>query len=103
VIKHIVLLAFKKELPRSTIETILGQMGDLAEQIPEIQEFSGGANCSPENLNRGFTHGFTMTFADMPSRDIYLAHPAHLHVAQTYVLPALQDGLNSALAFDYEF
>jgi hypothetical protein len=100
-IKHVVLLAFKKELPRSTIETILSQMEHLAEQIPEIQEFSGGANCSPENLSRGFTHGFIMTFADVSSRDIYLAHPAHVHVAQTYVLPALQNGLDSALAFDY--
>lgn len=36
-----------------------------------------GADCSPESLSKGFTHGFTMTFESSAARDAYLPHPEH--------------------------
>jgi len=36
-----------------------------------------GTNNSPENLNKGFTHGFVLTFKTEKDRDAYLVHPDH--------------------------
>ena len=34
-------------------------------------------NNSPENLNKGCTHGFILTFKNETDRDAYLIHPDH--------------------------
>ncbi|MDB5242587.1 MAG: stress responsive alpha-beta barrel protein, partial [Spirosoma sp.] len=36
-----------------------------------------GTNHSPENLNKGLTHAFILTFDSEKDRDAYLPHPAH--------------------------
>ncbi|MFM8743626.1 MAG: Dabb family protein, partial [Cytophagales bacterium] len=45
--------------------------------IPGITSFEYGVNNSPENLNKGFTHVYLLTFKDAQSRDSYLPHPEH--------------------------
>jgi len=100
-INHIVLLQFKPQLTTTEIQQILAKLANLQAAIPEILAFSSGANISNEALNKGFTHGFIMQFADTASRDHYLEHPEHKKVAQEFVLPALVNNLESALAFDY--
>jgi hypothetical protein len=51
-------------------------------------------------MQRGFTHGFCMTFQDARSRDAYLPHPLHEKVKEQ-VLAILDGGLDGVLAFDY--
>lgn len=101
-INHIVLLAFKKELSEDEINFILNEMGNLSYVIPEIKSFTSGCNCSPEELHKNFTHAFIMQFENTQARDKYLEHSEHKRIAQEMVMPALQDDLNSVLAFDYE-
>ncbi|HEX9046301.1 MAG TPA: Dabb family protein [Verrucomicrobiae bacterium] len=36
-----------------------------------------GTNVGPENLNKGFTHCFALSFKSAADRDAYLKHPAH--------------------------
>jgi len=100
-IKHIVLLPFKPSLSKNEIKKIMLSLSDLKKDIPQIMSFSWGENNSPENLHRGYLHGFVMEFKDEHDRKIYLEHPAHIKVAQEKVLPALVDGVNSPLVFDY--
>ena len=100
-INHIVLLSFKSALSEAEINTILEALRNLANIIPEIKSFKAGINCSPEGLHRGFLHGFIMQFENGISRDIYLNHPEHKKVASELVIPALQDGLNSVVVFDF--
>lgn len=102
-IKHTVLLDFKSEFTADEINHMLNHMRELTHSISEIKSFSCGAHCSPENLNRGFTHGFTMTFENKKDRDTYLHHDNHKEVAKQIIIPALKDGINSALVFDYEY
>jgi hypothetical protein len=62
--------------------------------------FQCGAYHSPEGLSQGFTHGFTMTFADAAARDAYLPHPLHQAVVAK-LLPMLDGGLDGVVAFDF--
>jgi len=100
-IKHIVLLPFKLSLTKEDIEKIMLSLASLKEVIPQIAAFSWGENNSTENLHRGYLHGFIMEFKDERDRKIYLEHPAHIKIAQEVVLPALVDGVNSPIVFDY--
>lgn len=100
-IKHIVLLPFKSSLPKAEIEKIMMSLADLKNMIPQIMSFSWGENNSPENLHRGYLHGFIMEFKNDIDRKIYLEHPLHIKAAQEIILPALVDGANSPIVFDY--
>lgn len=101
-IKHIVLLPFKLSLSNDDIEKIMLSLAELKKIIPQIMSFSWGENNSPENLHRGYLHGFIMEFKDDKDRKIYLEHPAHIKIAQEIILPALVDDVNSPIVFDYE-
>ena len=101
-IKHLVLLQFKSSLEVSEINDICKQFKALIKVIPSIKQFSYGKNCSPEKLNKGITHAFVIEFDDIPGRDAYLNHPEHIRLAQEIIIPALENGLDSALVVDYE-
>ena len=49
----------------------------LPSKISEIKGFEWGVNSSPEGLNQGLTHAFTVTFHSNADRDTYIPHPAH--------------------------
>ena len=109
-VKHVVLLRLRPDIPQSTIERLFAEIAALRRKIPGLLDFSWGAYSSPEGLNRGFTHGFVMTFVDEASRDAYLPHPEHERV-KAQILAALDtslgsgdlssDGLGAAVAFDW--
>ena len=79
----------------------MNAVADLKKVIPQIMSFSWGENNSPENLHRNYLHGFVMEFKNEFDRKIYLEHPEHIRVAQEFILPALVDGVNSPIVFDY--
>ena len=99
-VKHVVLLRFKADTPASEIDGIFAALDGLREKIPGILDFSGGAYSSDEGLDRGYTHGFVMTFADAASRDAYLPHPDH-EVVKGQILPHLDGGIDGVVAFDW--
>lgn len=101
-IKHVVLLSFKPSISKKEIEKIMQHLADLQKVIPEIISFSWGINNSPENLHRGYLHGFIMEFKNEADRKIYLEHPEHVKVAEKLILPAMVDGINTPIVFDYE-
>ncbi|MCP5520089.1 MAG: Dabb family protein [Verrucomicrobiales bacterium] len=74
---HVVSFKFKAEATEAQIKEVVDAFAALPEKIEEIGTFEWGTNISPENLNKGFTHCFTLTFQDAKARDAYLVHPAH--------------------------
>jgi hypothetical protein len=72
-VKHIVLLKFKDGTTEEQIDGFFGELLDLSESAMGLEDYVSGNNCSHENLNQGFTHGFVMTFTDSSVRDAYLA------------------------------
>lgn len=101
-IMHMVLLKIRKDASPAEIGRVFDALAALKTKIPGMLSFSGGPYSSPENFEKGYTHGFSMVFRDAQSRDVYLPHPEHEKV-KAQVLPLLQGGLEGAVAFDYEF
>jgi hypothetical protein len=76
-LRHVVLFAFKDEASADQVQSIIDGLGALPAAIPGIDAYEWGTNVSPEGLNDGFTHCFTLTFGSAEARDTYLDHPAH--------------------------
>lgn len=89
-LRHIVLFKFKEEVTKTQIEEVEDAFAELPLKIKEIKGFEWGLNNSPENLNKGFTHGFLLTFDSEKGRDIYLPHPDHKAFGEI-VDPILED------------
>jgi hypothetical protein len=64
VVHPVVLLRFRTDLAEGAIEAILKELRCFRQSIPGITGFQGRAYNASEGLAKGFTHGFTMSFAD---------------------------------------
>ena len=97
-IRHVVLCRFRED---ADVAAVFAALSALKEKIPGILAISCGADNSPEGLQKGFTHGFTVDFADAAARDAYLPHPAHQAVGKM-VVDALDGGLDGLAVIDWE-
>jgi hypothetical protein len=76
-VKHIVVFKYKATATASQIDEVTTAFIALKTKVPGITAFEYGVNNSPENLNKGFTHVYLLTFKDVAARDAYLPHPEH--------------------------
>jgi hypothetical protein len=76
-VKHVVVFKYKSKATSSQILEVTNAFKSLKDKIPGIESFEYGVNNSPENLNKGFTHVYLLTFKNSQSRDNYLPHPEH--------------------------
>jgi hypothetical protein len=76
-VKHIVLFKYKAAASHAQINEVTKAFEALKDKIPGITSFEYGVNNSPENLNKGFTHVYLVTFENAGARDAYLPHPEH--------------------------
>ncbi len=74
---HMVAFKFKPEVRPEQIREVERAFAALPGKIPQIRSFEWGTNVSPEKLDKGFTHGFLLTFDNARDRDAYLVHPDH--------------------------
>lgn len=95
-LRHVVLFSFKDEASPEAVDQVVSDFGKLPGQITGIVSYEWGTNVSPEGLNDGFTHCFTLTFASNEDRDGYLVHPAHEAFVKT-----LGTSLARSLVLDY--
>lgn len=77
VLRHVVLFGFKPTSSQQDVDGIVAAFEALPSKITEIKDFEWGTNSSPEGLNQGLTHAFTVTFHSDADRDAYIPHPAH--------------------------
>jgi hypothetical protein len=96
-LRHVVMLKFTPGTGVEDIRIIASAFAALAAQIAEVQSLEWGPNSSPEGLDHGFTHCFSLGFADAAARDAYLVHPQH-RAFSTRVEPHLAD----VLVVDYD-
>jgi quinol monooxygenase YgiN len=91
-IRHVVLLKFSEETTTERRAELAAAFAGLATQVPPVRSLEWGLNASPEQLDKGFTHCFMVTFDDEAARDAYLPHPAHLAFVRE-LKPCLADVL----------
>ncbi len=99
-IRHIVLMKCKPDAARHDIDAMFAALAALTQSIPGVLACEGSANNSPEGLNHGYTHAFTMDFVDEATRAAYLPHPEHKH-AQTFMQTVLTDLPDKVLVLDF--
>lgn len=87
---HMVSFKFKDTASKEDIRKVEKAFAALPKTIPQIVSFKWGTNNSPEGLNKGFTHGFILSFKSEEDRDAYLVHPDHKEFGKI-VGPVLDD------------
>ena len=95
-LRHVVLFGFKKTVSEAEAAHVAERFGALRGEVPGIEAFEWGVNCSPEGLHHGLTHCFVLTFATALARDAYLIHPRHVAFSKS-VRPLL----DAATVVDY--
>ena len=81
-LNHVVSFKFKSTAAPADIKKVESAFESLKKQIPEIVSLEWGTNVSPEKHDKGFTHGFILTFKSEKDRDAYLVHPEHKKFGQ---------------------
>jgi hypothetical protein len=95
-LRHVVLFSFNDSATADQVNAVIADFGKLKDAIPGIAAYEWGTNVSPEGLNDGFTHAFTLTFTSAGDRDAYIVHAAH----QAFVA-TLGAVLERSLVLDY--
>ena len=96
-IRHIVLLKARPEISETHIAAIFADLHSL--ELPGILAIHSGRSQSPEQIERGYLHGFTVDFTDWQALAAYQAHPDHKRVGAALVAAA-HDGIDGILVFD---
>ena len=100
-IRHIVLTKFSPDTPENRIADIYGGLQTLTETLSGARAFTGGRSSSPEDIERGYTHAFTVDFASWAEHETYASHPEHLVLGQRRVAHAV-DGIDGLIVLDIE-
>lgn len=97
-VRHIVAFKYKDSATEDQIKQLSSAFRELQNKIPGIISYEQGINNSPEDLNKGFTHVYVMTFKNAKARDEYLPHPEHKKFGE---LLGELDILEDAFVVDY--
>lgn len=74
-IRHIVLTKFKPETTEEKIAEIYASLSELTDALPGARNFTGGRSQSPEQIERGYMHGFVIDFDSWSDLKTYADHP----------------------------
>jgi hypothetical protein len=96
-IRHIVLLKARPEVTEAHIASIFADLHSL--NLPGILAIHSGRSESPEQIERGYLHGFTVDFTDWEALAAYQSHPDHKRVGAALVAAAA-GGIDGILVFD---
>ena len=98
-IRHIVLVKFRPGLDAATIADIFAELHAIKGKVPGLLSIHSGRSESPEQIERGYMHGFTADFADWTALAAYQDHPDHRKLGARLVAHA-DGGLDGILVFD---
>lgn len=98
-IRHIVLTKFKPDTPEDKIEAIYAGLADLVERLPGAQNFTGGRSQSPEQIERGYMHGFVIDFDSWHALKTYADSADHQALGGQLVENAV-GGIDGVLVLD---
>ena len=98
-IRHIVLIQFRPEVNEAAIAEIFAALPGLAARLPGVQHCASGRSASPEQIERGYRHGFTIDFADWDCLATYQADAGHKAFGGALVAHAV-GGIDGILVFD---
>lgn len=98
-IRHIVLVRFRPDIGDAEITDIWRELHAIEGRVPGLLAIASGRSESPEKIERGYLHGFTVDFADWDALAAYQDHPDHRRLGARLVDHA-EGGLDGILVFD---
>ena len=98
-IRDIVLIRFRPDVTEAAIAGIFAALPTLSARLPGVLGFASGRSESPEQIERGYMHGFTIDFADWASLATYQADAGHKAFGGSLVANAV-GGIEGLLVFD---
>lgn len=98
-IRHIVLLKARSVVTEAEIAAIFADLAAIKAKLPGVLAIHCGRSESPEKIERGFMHGFTVDFVDWAALAAYQDHPDHKRVGAALVAAA-EGGIDGILVFD---
>ncbi len=98
-IRHIVLTKFKSGVADETIKEIYNDFAALAKKLPGASDFTGGRSESPEQIERGYMHGFVIDFDNWDALRAYADNEEHKALGGQLVGNAV-GGIDGVLVLD---
>lgn len=98
-IRHIVLIRFQPDVSEAAIAAMFAELHDIQDKIPGVLAITAGRSESPEQIERGYMHGFVVDFADWQALQTYQDHPAHQALG-VQLVAAAAGGIDGILVFD---
>jgi hypothetical protein len=98
-IRHIVLIRFRPEVTEAQVAGIFAALPRLSARLPGVLGFACGRSESPEQIERGYMHGFTIDFASWEALATYQADAEHKAFGGSLVAHAV-GGIDGLLVFD---
>ncbi|MEP0941381.1 MAG: Dabb family protein [Rhizobiaceae bacterium] len=101
-IRHCVFVDFNDDVTTARRDEVFGLIDELKHHLPGILAVHIGANVSPEEgMDKGFSDGFIVDFADAASRDTYLVDERH-RAAGAQLVASAKGGAAGILVYDME-
>ncbi|MDB4111625.1 Dabb family protein [Yoonia sp.] len=98
-IRHIVFIRFKPEISDAGIAAIFDELYAIKDKLPGVLSITSGKSESPEQMERGYMHGFVVDFVDWDALQAYQDHPDHKLLGGKLVANAVA-GIDDILVFD---
>ncbi len=99
-IRHIVLVRFEDHVTDATIAPLWQALHELKETLGDrVLSVTAGRSESPEEIERGYMHGFVVDFSDWDALEAYQTHPDHKALGAKLVAHA-KGGIDGILVFD---
>lgn len=98
-IRHIVLIRFQPSVTQARIDDLFAELHRIEGKIPGLLSIASGKSESPEQIERGYMHGFVADFADWAALQAYQEHPDHKRLGAGLVAAA-EGGIDGILVFD---
>lgn len=100
-IRHIVLTRFKPDVSEQTIENIYAELAAVSETLEGAGGFTGGRSKSPEQIERGYMHGFVIDFDNWEALKRYADNQAHQALGKQ-IADNAAGGVDGILVVDLE-
>ncbi|MEM8822274.1 MAG: Dabb family protein [Pseudomonadota bacterium] len=100
-IRHIVLIRFRPEVSDELVFEIFDELAAIREKVPGFIDIRSGKSQSPEKIERGYMHGFTVDFDSWDALQAYQDHPDHKAAGGRLVENAM-GGIDGILVVDIE-
>ncbi|MEM1265595.1 MAG: Dabb family protein [Pseudomonadota bacterium] len=98
-IRHIVLVKFPETLPATAIADMFRELHEIKAVLGGVRSIVSGKSESPEQIERGYMHGFVVDLDDWAALAAYQEHPDHKKLGARLVANAV-GGLDGILVFD---